>query len=169
LELLADSGCAQVLIGLETSTAKGLKGIDRTDWKYRQFDNYLKAIDQIQAYGISVNGCFILGFDTDTKDTFKETEQFIRESNLSEVQITLLTPFPGTDLYHKLKQENRLLRENYWDKCTLFDVNFIPKNFSVAELENNFQELMANVYSVNAVKERKRKFKQILKNKNNFT
>lgn len=168
LELLAKSNCAQVLIGFETSTANGLKGIDRTEWKFKQFDNYLKAIDKIQSYGISVNGCFILGFDTDTKDTFKETEQFIKESNLSEVQITLLTPFPGTDLYKQLKQENRLLTENYWDKCTLFDVNFIPKNFSVEELENNFQELMANIYSVDVVKERKNKFRQTLKNKSNF-
>lgn len=168
LELLASSGCAQVLIGFETSTSKGLKGIDRNDWKYRQFDNYLNAIDKIQAHGISVNGCFILGFDTDTKDTFKETERFINESNLSEVQVTLLTPFPGTDLYQKLKQENRLLSENYWDKCTLFDVTFIPKNFSVEELENNFQELMTNVYSANIVKERKRKLKHVLKNKINL-
>lgn len=168
LELLAKSNCAQVLIGLETSKSKGLIGIDRVNWKFKQFDNYLKAIDKIQSYGISVNGCFILGFDTDTKDTFKETELFIKESNLSEVQITLLTPFPNTDLYYQLKQENRLLTENYWDKCTLFDVNFIPKNFTVAELENNFQELMKNIYATSAIKERKSKFKTTVRNKVNF-
>jgi radical SAM superfamily enzyme YgiQ (UPF0313 family) len=168
LELLAKSNCAQVLIGFETSKARGLKGIDRNDWKYNQYDNYLKAIDKIQSYGISVNGCFILGFDTDTTDTFKETEQFIKESNLSEVQITLLTPFLGTDLYEKLKQENRLLADNYWDKCTLFDVNFIPKNFSVEELEINFEKLMANIYSVDVVKERKKKFRQAMKCKSTF-
>lgn len=167
LELLAKSNCAQVLIGLETSKASGLIGIDRANWKYKQFDNYLKAIDKIQSYGISVNGCFILGFDTDTKDTFRETEQFIKDSNLSEVQITLLTPFPGTDLYTKLKQENRLLADNYWDKCTLFDVNFIPRNFTVEELENSFQELMTNIYATEAVWQRKSKFKQTLKNKAN--
>ncbi len=165
LGLLADSNCAQVLIGFETSNANTLKGIDRNNWKFRQFDNYIKAIDTVQSYGVSVNGCFILGFDTDTSETFKETEQFIKESNLSEVQITLLTPFPGTSLYNQLLKENRLLRDNYWDKCTLFDVNFIPKNFTVKELENSFQSLMSNVYSKDAVKERKTKFRQVLKNK----
>lgn len=165
LTLLAKSNCAQVLIGFETSNSKALKGMDRNDWKYKQFDNYLKAIDKIQSYGISVNGCFILGFDTDTPATFKETEQFIKQSNLSEVQLTLLTPFPGTDLYQQLKQENRLLTANYWDKCTLFDVNFIPKHFSVQELETHFQQLMANTYALDVVKERKNKFKQIIKNK----
>jgi radical SAM superfamily enzyme YgiQ (UPF0313 family) len=165
LELLAQSNCAQVLIGFETSRAKGLKGIDRNNWKYNQFEHYLVAIDKIQSYGISVNGCFILGFDTDDSSTFAETEQFLKASNLSEVQLTLLTPFPGTDLYQQLKSENRLLTENYWDKCTLFDVNFIPRNFSVSELENSFQELMTRVYATDAVNERKRKFRSIIKNK----
>jgi radical SAM superfamily enzyme YgiQ (UPF0313 family) len=168
LELLAQSNCAQVLIGFETSKADGLKGIDRNNWKYNQFENYLTAIDKIQSYGISVNGCFILGFDTDDHHTFQETEQFIKASNLSEVQLTLLTPFPGTDLFRKLQRENRLLSENYWDKCTLFDVNFIPKNFTVEELEENFQQLMSNVYAVEAVKRRKRHFRNIVKNKPTF-
>jgi radical SAM superfamily enzyme YgiQ (UPF0313 family) len=165
LELLAHSNCAQVLIGLETATANGLKGIDRNDWKYRQFDSYLKSVDKIQSFGISVNGCFILGFDTDNESTFYETEQFIRDSNLSEVQITLLTPFPGTGLYKQLKIQNRLLSEKFWDKCTLFDVNFVPKNFSVEELEHRFQELMMKVYSVENVAERKHKFRQVIRNK----
>jgi len=165
LELLAASNCAQVLIGLEASQSKILNGIDRNNWKLRQFDGYLRSIEKIQSYGISVNGCFILGFDTDTPETFKHTEQFIRDSNLSEVQITLLTPFPGTDLHRQLKQENRLLADNYWDKCTLFDVTFIPKNFSVDELEHSFQELMLAVYDDQTVQHRKEKYKQVLRSK----
>ncbi len=49
LELLAKSNCAQILIGFETANKDGLKGVDRKDWKYKQFDNYLKAIDKIQS------------------------------------------------------------------------------------------------------------------------
>jgi radical SAM superfamily enzyme YgiQ (UPF0313 family) len=165
LELLAKSNCAQVLIGLETSQATALKGIDRKNWKLRQFDKYIKSIEKIQSYGISVNGCFILGFDTDTRATFTHTEQFIKDSNLSEVQLTLLTPFPGTDLYHQLKTEKRLLQEKYWEKCTLFDLTFIPKNFTVSELENSFQELMSKVYAKEAVQQRKTGFKKIVKSK----
>ncbi|MCC6463417.1 MAG: B12-binding domain-containing radical SAM protein [Saprospiraceae bacterium] len=163
LELLARSNCAQVLIGFETAQLQGLRGLDRSNWKYRQFDHYLKAIERIQSYGISVNGCFILGFDTDTPETFAETEQFIAASQLSEVQITLLTPFPGTDLYATLHQQNRLLQDHFWEKCTLFDVNFVPKNFTVEELEQAFRQLMTRVYSADNVRQRKRMFKQILR------
>ncbi|RIV21511.1 radical SAM protein [Fibrisoma montanum] len=165
LELLAASNCAQVLIGLETAQAMSLTGVDRNNWKLRQFDTYLKSIEKIQSYGISVNGCFILGFDTDTKETFSHTEQFIKASHLSEVQLTVLTPFPGTALYRQLKQQNRLLADTYWDKCTLFDVTFTPANFTVDELESSFQELMGSVYARKTVAERKRTFKQTLTNK----
>ena len=108
-----------------------------------------------------------MGFDTDTLNTFEETEKFIKQSNLSEVQLTMLTPFPNTSLYHQFKSENRLLEENYWDKCTLFDATFQPKNFTVQEFENSFQTLMTNIYSDKNVKERKSHFRAILKSKNN--
>lgn len=61
LSLLAKSNCAQLLIGFESPTAKGLQGIDKEKWKYKQFNNYKHAINKIQSYGISVNGCFVLG------------------------------------------------------------------------------------------------------------
>jgi radical SAM superfamily enzyme YgiQ (UPF0313 family) len=165
LELLAKSNCVQVLIGLETAQASALRGLDRNNWKLRQFDNYLKSIERIQSYGISVNGCFILGFDTDTKATFQHTEQFVKDSSLSEVQITLLTPFPGTALHHQLKSEHRLLADKYWDKCTLFDVTFLPKHFTVEELEHSFQELMSSLYENNTVEKRKSNFRKTLKGK----
>ena len=40
------------------------------------------------------------------------------------MQITVLTPFPGTRLYDRLLAEGRLLYPGAWDRCTLFDVNF---------------------------------------------
>lgn len=165
LDLLAKSNCAQVLIGLESPNAQSLKKIDRGGWKFKQFDHYLKAIDKIQSYGISVNGCFILGLDEHTRNTFKETADFITDSNLSEVQITLLTPFPGTDLYQQFKKENRLLEDRGWEKYTLFDITYQPKNFSVELLELYFQELMQEVYSRENVQKRKSIFRNILKHK----
>jgi radical SAM superfamily enzyme YgiQ (UPF0313 family) len=169
LESLAKANCAQILIGFETTSAKGLKNLDQANWKYKQFDRYYEAIEKIQSYGISVNGCFILGFDSDSPETFNETEKFIQQSNLSEVQVTILTPFPNTLLYHQLHQENRLLEETYWEKCTLFDLTFQPRQFSVPEFELAFQQLMTNIYSDRNVKERASKFKSIVKSKNKST
>jgi len=155
LRLLARSGCAQVLIGLESIQPESLRDTDTGHWKLRQREQYLEKIARIQDAGISVNGCFVFGFDSDTPATFDATLEFIQESGLSEVQITLLTPFPGTALFDQMKAQGRLLKDRFWDQCTLFDVTFRPVGFTVEELEARFQQMVAEVYSVEASRHRK--------------
>jgi radical SAM superfamily enzyme YgiQ (UPF0313 family) len=155
---LAESGCRQVLIGLESPRAASLHGIEAHNWKAKRRDSYLQAIDRIQERGVSVNGCFIVGLDGDTPDVFLEIERFVKESGLTEVQVTVLTPFPGTALHRRLKGEGRLLREAYWERCTLFDVNFVPRGMSVEELEQGLEYLMSALYSPDETRRRKRLF-----------
>ncbi len=163
LDLLGQSGCRQILIGLESPTPAGLDGLDPHNWKKRHFSRYIEAIDKIQSRGVSVNGCFVLGLDTDTLETFERVKEFVERSRLLEVQVTVLTPFPGTPLYDRLRREGRLLRERFWDRCTLFDVNFRPKNMSVADLEAGMRWLFKEIYNETQFKRRKRHFMEIAK------
>lgn len=159
LDLLAESGCRQLLIGFESPSSKQVTGIElKSDWKYRQAEKYINAIEKIQRKGISVNGCFVLGLDTHTTDIFDEIEEFVNSSGLSDVQITLQTPFPNTELYHRLNAEGRLIKQTFWDKCTLFDVTYIPKNMSISELESGFEKLMKNLYTDDKVAKRRQLF-----------
>ena len=160
---MAESGCKQVLIGLESPSARALDGIDPTNWKHKRHGEYLNAIDRIQSRGISVNGCFIVGLDTDTPETFYEVKDFVERSGLLEVQITVLTPFPGTPLYARLNRQGRLLKERYWDRCTLFDVNYIPKNMTVDELETGLRWLFAEIYNEREFRRRKRHYMELVK------
>lgn len=158
LDLMARAGCRQILIGLESPSVRGLQGLDPHDWKAKRFENYLDAIKRIQATGISVNGTFVLGLDSHTADIFAETRDFVRASNLLEVQLTVQTPFPGTPLYERLKQSGRLLTDRYWDRCTLFDVNYKPINMSVDELEDGFRWLAGEIYNDQEFTRRKRHY-----------
>ena len=159
IALMRDSGCVQVLIGLESTTTAGLHGIEqKSDWKAKQLDSYMSAIDRIQRHGISVNGCFVLGLDGTGPESFEQVRDFVRESGLHEVQITIQTPFPGTPLYDRLLREERLLDATAWELCTLFDVNFRPDGMTVAELENNFVWLARELYSAEATRARRRAF-----------
>lgn len=158
LDLLAASGCRQLLIGFEAPSAAALDGIDAGGFKQRRAHSYLRAIDAIQSRGISVNGCFILGLDTQGPGVFEEIERFVAHSGLTEVQLTVLTPFPGTALYRRLEAEGRLLFPGQWERCTLFDVAFQPKKMSVAQLEEGLATLMGTVYSSEATRHRKRLF-----------
>lgn len=155
LQLIQDAGCAQVLIGFESSTFAGLDGIEhRSNWKARKLDSYMNAIQRIQDHGITVNGCFILGLDGSGTDSFEDIWRFVCESQLYDVQITVLTPFPGTPLYRRFKSEGRLLQDGAWELCTLFDVNFQPKNMTVRELELGLRELGKRLYSEECTRER---------------
>jgi radical SAM superfamily enzyme YgiQ (UPF0313 family) len=166
LKLMQESGCAQVLIGLETPNSAELEGIEqKSNWKYKQSSKYLDAIQTIQSHRITVNGCFILGLEGQTSEVFDRVYNFVEKSGLFEVQITLLTPFPGTPLYLKLNQEDRLIEPLNWKKCTLFDVNFKPSSMSVRELEKGFMQLGQKLYNQEFTDLRRRKFFQSQKPK----
>ena len=165
LDLLAESGCRQILIGLESPNRASLGGVDPRHWKVGKFNRYLEAIDRIQSRGVTVNGCFIAGLDGDTPDIFEELRDFITRSRLLEVQVTVPTPFPGTPLYRRLKREGRLLRERFWDRCTLFDVNFRPRNMTVQELETGLMWLYGEIYSERELARRRRHYMDIVKSR----
>lgn len=156
--LLAASGCRQVLIGFESPRAQDLDGVDPAGWKRRQAPRMLRVIDALQSRGVSVNGCFVLGLDAHTPDIFPLVLDFVRSSGLAEVQFTVLTPFPGTPLFERLRREGRLLRERFWESCTLFDVNYKPKGMTVEELEIGLRWLFREAYSESASAERLRGF-----------
>jgi radical SAM superfamily enzyme YgiQ (UPF0313 family) len=163
VQALADSGCKQVLIGLESVKKSVLDGIDARNWKMKQLDKYRAGIDRIQRTGVTVNGTFIVGNDGDTPDSFEEVVDFVKTSNLCETQITVLTPFPGTRLYSRLKAEGRLLRDKYWEQCTLFDVAFKPKNMSVKQLEDGLIWTFDQLYNADETTRRKRVYMDYVK------
>jgi radical SAM superfamily enzyme YgiQ (UPF0313 family) len=159
--LIREAGCAQILVGLETPTAAALDGVEqRRNWKRHRLDGYRRAIDRIQSHGISVNGCFVLGLDGDGTDVFDAVYEFVEESGLMEVQITVLTAFPGTPLYARLLTERRLIDATAWEKCTLFDVNVLPKRMSVGELEGGLVDLAQRLYTDEKRRARREAFRR---------
>ena len=120
----------------------------KNDWKLNHFSQYREAIETIQSHGITVNGCFIIGLDEHTPEIFDQVFEFVKETGLYEVQVTVQTPFPGTPLYARLAAEGRLLYPKQWERCTLFDVNYQPKNMSVKELRDGTRKVAKEFYSI---------------------
>ena len=146
LKALADSGCVQVLMGIE-SLNTSYQGMGK---KQAEIHEIMDAVDTIQDAGIAVNGCFIIGGDDDNRQSIDRLEEFILQSRLADVQVTLLTPFPGTALYEKLQKQKRLLPDRKWLSYTLFDVAFQPVQMTVSELEKAFRNLLSNIFNAKA-------------------
>lgn len=159
LSLMRQARCRQVLIGLESPEQSSLEGMElRANFKSRRFASSMEAVRRIQAEGITVNGCFILGLDQQTPAIFQQVLDFANEVPLYDVQITVLTAFPGTPLYTRLLREGRILQPGRWDLCTLFDVNFVPKNMTVDELRQGMYWLTERLYSDRALMTRRKPY-----------
>jgi len=159
LRLMRASGCAEVLIGFESPGESGLRGPElKRDWKLRRWREASETVRRIQSFGIRVNGCFILGLDGHGPEIFDEVLAFALETELFDVQITVQTPFPGTPLHARLKREGRLLRDEAWETCTLFDVNFRPQLMSPEDLRRGFIDLGVRLYGHELTERRRANF-----------
>ncbi len=159
LDLMREAGCREILVGLESPSPAGLDGVEmRANWKLRQLPRYEEAVRKIQCRGIAVNGCFVLGLDGDTEATLDEIYAFVDRTNLFDVQITVMTPFPGTPLYERLLKDGRILRPGAWNRCTLFDVNFAPRNFTPERLQAALMELARRLYDPAFTRARRERF-----------
>jgi radical SAM superfamily enzyme YgiQ (UPF0313 family) len=161
LAMMHDAGCREVLVGFESPNSAGLDGVEtKRNWKLGQLDRYRAAVDAVQTHGIALNACFVLGLDGDGPDVFESVSRFVEETDPFDVQITVLTPFPGTPLYARLLAEGRILKPGAWELCTLFDVNYRPANMTVEELEGGLVELGRHLYSQESTDRRRAGFKQ---------
>jgi radical SAM superfamily enzyme YgiQ (UPF0313 family) len=158
---LAASGCAQVLVGIESLVFR-YPGMGE---KRAELDAMLDAASRIQDAGVPVNGCFIVGADGETRDSLDRLAAFLLDSPLAEIQLTLQTPFPGTGLYRRLREQGRLLSDRDWPSYTLFDVTYQPDQMSPAELTAGFRDLVAAVFSRSATERRSAIRRGILKNR----
>ncbi len=162
LRALRPAGCYQLLIGLESLSRDNLAAVESTGWKADRLDRYVQAVRTIQDAGVTVNTCFIVGLDHDTAAVFDDIRRFVRQAEPLEIQVTVLTPFPGTSLFERLRREGRLDEPPFWHKCTLFDVNYRPAGMSRDELRRGLYDLFRDLYDESAFARRQRQYLDLI-------
>ncbi len=130
LKLAAESGCAGLFVGLESVKETQMSSMRKSFSSLQGLENGLKKVHRA---GIFVLASMIFGFDEDTKDVFDDTVQFLIKNKVHSVAFNVLTPYPGTKTFQKMKEEGRLLTDDwkYYDHSTAV---FRPKNMSPYEL-----------------------------------
>jgi radical SAM superfamily enzyme YgiQ (UPF0313 family) len=140
LKAAYDSGARAFLIGFESIQDATLNAFGKKVNMRPNTRNFKEAIKKIHDHGIAIVGGFIFGTDDDDADTFRRTLDFILETGVDAVQLSIQTPLPGTALYRQLEEENRLLLTNYpedWEAYNIFEPVFQPRNISPEELYGN--------------------------------
>lgn len=108
--------------------------------------DYIKRrVQRYKDHGIAVEGTIILGMDDHTEDYIKKLVDFLLELNLDLAEFTILTPFPHTPIFEKLKSENRILHYN-WIDYNAGNVVFQPKLMSKEGLQAMYQYAWQEFY-----------------------
>ncbi len=147
IELCAKSGCRGLLIGFESMSNAGLEDSNK---KFNSPENYPALIKILHQHKISVMGTFVFGAESDTKDSFEEVKDFVLSEGVDLPRFSLLTPFPGTELYRRLDEEGRILSRD-WSIYDGQHVVFKPKHLSADELLEGHEKIWREVYSFRAI------------------
>ena len=105
-----------------------------------------------------------MGMENDTADVFDNLYEFIEETSLYATNITVLTPFPGTETYRKYKSEGRLISED-WSAYNGFELTFKPNNMTVEEFEKGYIDLNMRLNSADRMNRIVEHFKTVFTNK----
>lgn len=143
LELMRRSGCFLVYVGIESVNPETLKTYKK-GFTYQQI---VEGVEVLHRYGIRIHGMFIIGADTDTPESIQATLDFAREARLDSAQFLVLTPVPGSVLYQKWREEERIFSYK-WEFFDGHHVLFHPKNLSITRLQKEAYRLHREFYSL---------------------
>jgi radical SAM superfamily enzyme YgiQ (UPF0313 family) len=153
MEMMVGAGFDVVFIGIETPHEQSLAECGKFQNKNRDL---LASVRNIQKSGLEVQGGFIIGFDNDPLTIFDTQIRFIQASGVVTAMVGILIALPRTQLYERLKKEQRLLKETSGNN-TDFSTNFIPR-MDYDLLISGYKEVVSTLYSPRHYYERVRTF-----------
>ncbi len=131
MKLAVESGCSGLFFGLETVSKSQLKKLRKS---IKSIEGIEEAIKKVRDMGIHFHASMVFGFDDDTLDIYPETVDFLSRNRVSTASFNVLTPYPGTVTYKTLKNEGRIITED-WKLYDHNNVVFQPMNMTALELE----------------------------------
>jgi radical SAM superfamily enzyme YgiQ (UPF0313 family) len=153
MEMMVRAGFDVVFIGIETPHEQSLAECSKFQNKNRDL---LASVKNIQKSGLEVQGGFIVGFDNDPSTIFDTQIRFIQKSGIVTAMVGILIALPRTQLYERLKREQRLLKDTSGNN-TDFATNFIPR-MDYELLISGYKRVLDTLYSPRYYYERVRTF-----------
>jgi radical SAM superfamily enzyme YgiQ (UPF0313 family) len=151
IRLAARAGLRIVFIGMESVNPGSLASYHKSiNLERLNRNRYGELISNIRREGIAVLGAFVVGSDEDDLSTFHPTLKLIMSSHIDILQITKLTPLPGTALWKTLRKEGRILNQDFpkaWDDYRLTRLVFKPARMSIEQAYEGFTYLRKIYFS----------------------
>ena len=130
VRLAYKSGCRALLIGFESMSESGINLYRKT---LKTIDENILAVKKLQDNGIMTMASLIFGLDSDTTEVFDVAHDFLTRSKAAFFQACVMTPYPGTPVFNKLRSQNRILTDD-WNRFDASTVIIRPDNISPEDL-----------------------------------
>ena len=144
MDAMIEAGFDTVFLGIETPNPEALLKTKKPQNTDKRNENYLfDAVRKIQRKGMQVLGGFIVGLDGDGEGVFDAQIEFVREAGIPVAPIYMLNALKGTDMYERLKAENRLLEDVVLRNA--MTLNFVPEMPRETLIEG-YKRVIATLY-----------------------
>jgi len=153
LSAMRQAGVNMVAIGFESPIAEELKAMR----KHVNSGEMISLARIFHKFGFLVHGMFIFGYPLENGESLKMSliervkryRNFIRKAGIDTVQVLLPVPLPGTELSHRLQEQNRVYPtdEVGWE---YYDGNFPlfepDEPLSAEEMQLAIRKIMSKFY-----------------------
>jgi radical SAM superfamily enzyme YgiQ (UPF0313 family) len=109
---LKEMGVTKISFGMESGCQETLNYLKN---KTITLEQIRRAVAIAKAQGIEAVGTFVIGSPFETAADIEETLAFIKSLHLDSVQITVATPFPGTQLWEDGKRLGKIKDDTWSD------------------------------------------------------
>lgn len=154
LKKFADARFSVLFVGLETVRKESLEEVHKSQNVSRDPRDRIEAISR---HGIVPFVGLIVGFDNDDETVFGDLDRFIDDAKVPVAGISLLNAPRHTPLYNRLKEEGRLLGDDFSGEWQLH-TNVVPKQMTMVELVDRYWKLFRGIYDPERFEARVRKW-----------
>jgi len=130
LTLMRRSGCRRLALGFESIDQATLDGYAKS----QTVEDITYAIAALHRHGIKCHGMFVVGADSDTARTARDTVAFAERHGIDSLMLNVLTPGLGTKQYEMMDAGSRIF-EDRWQFYDGQHVIFVPQNMTPVELQ----------------------------------
>jgi radical SAM superfamily enzyme YgiQ (UPF0313 family) len=142
LELAARAGCAGVFIGFESPTPEGLTEIGKR-FNLSQARDFPSSVRRIHRHHMMVVASFMIGLDVDRKGIGHRVARAASDYGVDNLNVSFLTPLPGTRLWDQMKAEERILLNHFPEDWRYYTLMHPVARYVGLSLEGAIEEMTA--------------------------